>query len=120
MMQFRIPFLPSERRKPCSARALLDEDMIFVQGISREVVAFQVMQVNVTSCRNFLFGGTNRNTTLKYLFSCLNIPDRNLATDCNILSEYHFLPIKHFSVPRPYRRDDDQHVVVAMNAQQLS
>src|SRR6266404_4039875 len=119
-MQLRIPFLPSERRKPCSTRALLDEDMIFVQGVSRDVVAFQVMQVNVASCRNSLFGRTNRNTTLKYLFSCLNIPDSNLMTDCNVLSEHDFASIKNFTIPRPDRRDDDQHVVVAMNAQQLS
>src|SRR4029077_7779727 len=117
-MQFRIPFLPSERRKPCSGRTLPDEDMIFVQSVSRDVVAFQVMQVNVASCRNALFGRTNRNTTLKYLFSCFNISDSNLMTDCNILSEHDFVSIKNFTIPRPYWRDDDQHVVVAVNAQQ--
>src|SRR6266436_3412156 len=113
-MQLRIPFLPSERRKPCSARLLLDEDMIFVQGVSRDVVTFQVMEVNVVSCSNSLFCGTNRNTTLKYLFSCLNILDSNLMTDCNVLREHDFVSSKNFTIPRPYGRDDDQHVVVAV------
>src|SRR5438477_7366387 len=102
-MQLRIPFLPSERRKPCSARLLLDEDMIFVQGVSCDVVAFQVMQVNVASCRNSLFGRANWNTALKYLFSCLNIPDSNLVTDCNALGEHDFVSTNNFTIPRPYR-----------------
>src|SRR5580704_11929438 len=119
-MQLRIPFLPSERRKPCSARVLLDEDMIFVQSVSCDVVTLQVMQVNVSSCRNALFGRTNRNTTLKYLFSRFDISDSNLVADCNVLSEHDFAPIKDVTIPGSYRYDDDQHVVVAMNAQQLS
>ena len=71
-MQFRIPFLPSERRKPCSVgelfTELFDEDMIFVQGVSSDIVTLQVMQMNVGSGRNQLFRGANRYTTLIHLF----------------------------------------------------
>ena len=48
MTQFRIPFLPSERRKPCSVDELfdpelLDEGMIFVESVGGDIVTLQVM-----------------------------------------------------------------------------
>src|SRR6266436_8538408 len=118
-MQLRIPFLPSERRKPCSAWALLDEDMIVVQSVGREIVTLQVVQVNVASCRNRFFGRTNRDTTLVYPLSGVNIADCDLVSDCNALREHNFASINDVAIPKHNGRDHDNHVIVAMNAQQL-
>src|SRR5712671_3359339 len=104
-MQLRIPFLPSERRKPCSAGELFDEDMIFVQGVSGDVVTLQVMQMHMSSSWNRIFRGANRDTTLVHLFSSLDIAGGDFVPDGNILGEHDFTAIDDVTVPGPHGRD---------------
>src|SRR5258708_39770813 len=125
MMQLRIPFLPSERRKPCSVGELVDEDlfdedMIFVQCVSGDVVAFQIMQVHVGPRGNWLFRGSDRYTTLVYFFSGPDIAGGNFVSDADVLGEDDFAAIDDGAVPGPYGRNHDEHIVIAMNSQQLS
>src|ERR1700730_13192796 len=101
-MQFRIPFLPSERRKPCTGSELFDEDMIFVQGVSCDVITLQVMQMHVGPGRNHLFGGANRYTTLVHLFPGFDIAGGDLVPDGNVLGEYNFMAIDYVAVSRSH------------------
>jgi hypothetical protein len=66
---------------------LFDEDMIFVQGVSSDVVTLQVMQMYVGSGRNRLFRGANGYTTLVHFFSGLDIVGRDFVPDGNVLRE---------------------------------
>src|SRR3981081_3778937 len=116
-MQFRIPFLPSERRKPCTGSRLFDEDMIFVQGVSSDVITLQVMQMHVAPGGNQFLCRANRYTTLVNLFSGLDIAGRDLVADGNVLREYNFVAIDYIPVPGFYRRDHNEHVVITMNSQ---
>src|SRR5580692_1806366 len=116
-MQLRIPFLPSERRKPCAASELFDEDMIFIQGVSCDVVTLQVVQMYVGTRWNRLFCGANRYTTLVHLFSGVDIAGRDLVPDGNVLCEYNLTTVDYIPVSGLHRCDYNQHVVVAMNSQ---
>src|SRR5712671_5914970 len=115
-MQLRIPFLPSERRKPCSMGELFDEDMIFVQGVSSDVVTLQVMKMHVSSSWNRVFRGANRDTTLVHLFASLDIAGGDFVPDGNILREHDLAAVDHVPVPGSHGRNHDEHIVIAMNA----
>jgi len=58
----------------------------------------------------------DRHTTLVHLFSVLDIAGRDLVADGNVLREHHFVPIDHVTVPRPYGRDHNEHIIVAMDS----
>src|SRR5712691_5660231 len=118
-MQLRIPFRRSDRRKPCTASELSDEDMIFVQGVGSDVIALQVVQMNVASGGDCFFRGANRDTTFKYFFSCLDLSDRDLVADGNVLRKNDLMSVDEVAVTLVHWSNNNEDVIVAMNAQQL-
>src|ERR1700739_1070959 len=117
-MQLRMPFRPSDRRKP-RKREHFDKDMILIQCVSRDVIAFQVVQVDMASRRDRLFRRANRDSALVDLFACLDLASGHFVTDCNVLREPYLTSSHQILVSRPDGPDHDEDIVIAMDAQQL-
>lgn len=93
--------------------------MIFIQCISGDIVALQVVKVDVSSRENSLFGRANGHTALIDFFTPLNEPRRNLMPNGNVLREGDLLSFDSLTIARANRRYHYQHIVLAVNAQQL-
>jgi hypothetical protein len=76
--------------------------------------------MNVGSGRNQLFRGADRHPTLIDPFRGLNIESRDLMPDGNALCKDNFMAVDRVTIARPYWRDHNEHVIVAMDSQQLS
>src|SRR5882762_4951265 len=66
-----------------------------------------------------LFCGANRDTSVVYPFSRLNVAGCDLVSDRNVLREHRFVSINDVAVAGPYGRDNNEHVVVTMDSQQF-
>ena len=119
-MQFRIPFLPSLRRKPCSEDELLDEDTIFLQCVGCDVVAFQIVQMNVSSYRNHFFRRSDGHSTLVHFLPESNGSRCDFVPIRDILGEHDFQAVNQVTVSRFDRGYDNQNVIIAVDPQQLS
>jgi len=96
---------------------LFDEDMIFVQGVSSDVVTLQIMQMHVSSSRNHLFCRADGYTTLVHLFAGHDIASGNFMADSDSFREPDFTSIENFTVPGPDWCDDNQGVIIAVDSQ---
>jgi hypothetical protein len=76
--------------------------------------------MNVGSGGNHPFRGANRNPTLIHPFRGFNITSRDFVPDGNAFSKDHFMAVDHIPIARVYWRDHNEHVIVAMDSQQLS
>jgi len=77
------------------------------------------MQMNVGSGGNHFFGRANGDSTLEYLFAWLDVSNRDLVADSDVLREYDFMSINEVAIAGTDGLYDYEHIVVAMNAQQL-
>jgi hypothetical protein len=94
--------------------------MIFFQCVRGDVIALQIMKMNVPTGRNGLFRGTYGHATFVNLLACSNRASCDFVADRNVVRKRDFLSVNDVPIARHNRRNRNQDIIVTMNAQQLA